>query len=87
MRHSGIGQTQANNFLTSLNLPYVSSTLVQNRSEEVSETMQSIASASAHSALTLEMELTGSNDHSTKPITSSEIYQRLGMDHNLDKIN
>lgn len=58
IHHSGIGPTQANNFLTTLNLPFVSSFLFQKRSQEVSDTFQKVAQSSIDMALQKEVEMT-----------------------------
>ena len=59
MNHSGIWPTQANNFVTSLNLSYISNTLMQRRTAEVSSTIQEAATISVQNALEMEIQLTG----------------------------
>lgn len=58
IHHSGIGPTQANNFLTTLNHLFVSSFLFQKRSQEVSDTFQKVALSSIDMALQKEVEMT-----------------------------
>ena len=50
-KHSGIGPGQVNNFLTTINLPYVSSTLLQKGYGEVSPAIQHVAKKSVEKAL------------------------------------
>ena len=56
-KHSGIGPGQVNNFLTTINLPYVSSTLLQKGYDEVSPAIQHVAEKSVERALQEEAEL------------------------------
>ena len=56
--HIGIGPTQVNNFLTAINLPFVSKSLLQKGYEETTPAIQRVAQRSIDRALQEESELT-----------------------------
>lgn len=51
MYHSGIGPTQLNNLLSSLNLPHISESLIRRRCDEIGPVLENLADESAAKAL------------------------------------
>ena len=57
MAHSGIGGRQVNSFLSALNIPSVSNTLISQREKEMGHAMESVANASVEEKLLEEIRL------------------------------
>lgn len=58
MYHIGVGPTQVNNFLSTLNLPTVNVKTLRRRCEEVGEELLNLAQQSVQSALQEEFQYT-----------------------------
>jgi hypothetical protein len=57
MVHSGIGGRQVNSFLSALNIPPVSNTLLSKREKEMGSAMECVAQASVMENLSEEVKL------------------------------
>lgn len=58
MYHTGIGPTQVNNFLSTLNLPSINVKTLRRRCEEIGEELENLAENSVKDALKEEVKCT-----------------------------